>query len=262
MDMRHLRIIALIAALGMLAGGCRLLGGAASPAPGVEGTWLLSSGSVDGSPIALVAGSEPTMTLSGTDIGGRAGCNLYGGTFAIHGDRITISALSMTEMACDEDRMAEEAAYSAALDRVDTITLDGDRLVLAGSGVELRFTVVPPVADAELVGTPWLLQSLISADTATSVLGEPATMLLSADGQISGSTGCRTYAGAYARSGDTVTVTSLVVDDRACGDDLAGQDAHVLGVLDGSFSVTIDGNRLTIMAADGAGLDFAAELPD
>lgn len=259
--MQRLATASLVLALGILLPGCRLLSGG-TPQPAPQGTWQLTSGVLDGAPIPLVAGSEPTLTISGSDVGGRAGCNIYGGTATFEDGRVTISALSMTEMACDEERMAEEAAYSTALGRVDAFELAGDRLTLRGGGAELSYERVPPVADADLIDTTWLLQSVLTGDATSSVVGEPAILSFGADGQLSGSTGCRTFSGTFTRAENAISVGSLVTDDRGCSEETAAQDAHVLGVLEGMVRISIDGSQLTLTADDGTGLGYQAELPD
>jgi heat shock protein HslJ len=220
----------------------------------LDGAWQLVDGMHAGEAIPLVEDRPITMTIEGTQLGGTSGCNQYGGSFELDGSAISISALSMTEMACDEPIMAAEAAYLAALGAVDTVARADDQLTLSGPDADLRFEPVPPVPNAQLIGTSWSLDSLIVGDAVSSVMGEPATLELTDDGSIIGSTGCRGFGGQYTISDDTVEVGELVVDLRACDGGLAEQDEHVLRVLEGGFSVTIDGNRLTLMSeADGLG---------
>jgi len=47
-------------------------------------------------------------------------------------------------MACAEEVMASEAAYRAALGRVETAALESGELLLEGDGVELRFRPLSP----------------------------------------------------------------------------------------------------------------------
>ena len=236
---------------------CACGGSPSGAGPALDGTWLLEKGAHDGRPVPIVEGSRITMTIDGSQIGGTAACNLYGGTIERDGASIRISALTMTEMACDEPVMAAEAAYVAALADVTTAARDGDRLALGGPEVELEFSLLPPVPAAELIGTIWTLDSLIAGDAVSSVSGEPATLQLRDDGTLSGSTGCRSFGGTYEVIGDEVRVTDLAADARACPDELAGQDDHVLAVVGDGFAVTIDGNRLTL--SDGAsGLGYLA----
>jgi heat shock protein HslJ len=126
--------------------GCSIFSGGATAS--LDGEWQLRDGTNQGQPIPIVAGSRITLKVDGTQVGGSAACNLYGGTLEVHGSSVVISALSMTEMACQEDLMASEAAFLAALPRTTTIARNGDNLVLTGPELELHFDLVAPVADA------------------------------------------------------------------------------------------------------------------
>ena len=216
----------------------------------LDGEWQLRDGTNQGQPIPIVAGSRITLKVDGTQVGGSAACNTYGGTLEVHGSSVVISALSMTEMACEEDRMASEAAFLAALPRATTVARSGDSLVLTGPELELRFALVPPVADANLIGTTWILDSLVSGEVASSTLGERVTLELNGDGTISASTGCRDVTGRYTVSEGQVQVTLDPYDTIGCAQELGAQDTHILNVLSDGFSVAIDGERLTVTAGD------------
>jgi heat shock protein HslJ len=183
---------------------------------------------------------------------------VYGGTIKVRGSSISISALSMTEMACQEKLMASEAAYLAALPRVTTVDRSVSSLVLSGPQVELRFALVPPVANANLVGTAWILDSLISGDAVSSTVGERVALQLSGDGRLSASTGCRDVTGSYTVSDGQVEVTLDPYDAIGCAGELGAQDAHILDVLSGAFSIDINGDRLTLMAGN-QGIGYRAE---
>jgi heat shock protein HslJ len=236
--------------------GCSLLTAGASAA--LDGEWQLQTGANQGGAVPIVAGSRITLKIDGTQVGGTAACNQYGGKIHLSGTSISITDLIQTEMAClDERLMASESAFLAALPRATTATRDGDSLVLTGPQVELRFSRVAPVADAELVGTTWILDSLISGDAVSSTVGE-ATLELSVNGRISASTGCRDVTGTYTKSGGQVHVTLDPYDMIACISPLGDQDSHVLNVLTSGFEVSVDGNRLTLTAGD-TGLGYRAE---
>lgn len=248
--------LAALAAPALILAACDLgLGGAVE----VDGSWQLERGSQRGAALPVPDGGAITLEVDGEDIGGRAACNLYGGSIEVNGNRITLRASEMTEMGCEEELMAAEAAYIAAIGAVDRAARADDRLVLTGPNVELRFTLIPRVPQADLVGTRWILDGLVSGDAVSSTLGEEATLELADDGSFTGSTGCRTFGGDYAVNGGQVTVTHLVQDDGACADELAGQDEHVLDVIGGGFAVAVDGDRLTLSASDGLGLTYRAD---
>ena len=221
----------------------------------VTGDWQLAAGTVDGGPFRIVKDSPITMTVSGTHIGGRAACNAYGGEIVLDGGLVKFGLMSMTEMACREPVMAAEAAYVAALARIVGAARDGDRLVLTGPNVELDFDPLAPQPIAALVGTDWVLESLVKGDVASSVAGEPATLRLEHAGTFKGSTGCRTFSGRWVTAEGGITPTDFGMDQIECPPDLAAQDRHVTGVLEG-FRASIDGRILTLTGRDGNGLIY------
>ena len=105
----------------------------------LEGGWQLASGTVDGAPFPVVAESPITLLVQGAAISGRAACNQYGGTLSVVDGRPRLAMTSMTEMACERPVMAAEAAFGAALPRVTSASIDGERLRLTGEGIELVF---------------------------------------------------------------------------------------------------------------------------
>ena len=242
--------------LALLLSGCSLIsGGSAS----LDGEWLLQAGTNQGQGIPMVAGSKITLRVDGTQAGGSAACNLYGGTIQVNGSSIVISALSMTEMACQENLMASESAYLAALPRVTTAERNGDGLVLTGPQVELRYTLIPPAANASLVGTTWVLESLISGEAVSSTVGGRVTLELNGEGKLSATTGCRSVTGSYTVSDGQVQVTLDPWDLIGCvPEELAAQDAHILAVLGDGFGISVAGDRLTLTSRD-KGIGYRAE---
>ncbi|MCF6277540.1 MAG: META domain-containing protein [Anaerolineales bacterium] len=88
-------------------------GGPTSPAS-LEGTpWTLTAYA----DTALIAGTGFTAVFADGQIGGSAGCNSYGGEYALNGNRIEIGMLMMTEVACLEPQglMEQEQALLAFL---------------------------------------------------------------------------------------------------------------------------------------------------
>jgi heat shock protein HslJ len=248
-DMRALILMFLLA-------GCSFLTNAASAS--LDGDWQLQAGTNQGQPVPIVAGSPINLKIDGTQAGGTAACNHYGGQIQISGSRISFGEVIQTEMACLDDQvMASETAYVTALPKVTTAERNGNGLVLSGPGVELRFALIPPVANADLVGTTWVLDSLISGDAVSSTVGEPATLQLNADGTFAMSTGCRDVTGRYTVEGNRVQATLDPYDLFACGNGLGNQDEHVLKVISNGFTVTIEGASLTLTAG-GKSLGYRA----
>jgi heat shock protein HslJ len=248
------RQLAVMAIISLFLAACGTPGASASP----EGSWDLTSGTVDGKPLPMVDSAPITLVFDQDGVGGRAACNQYFGQFEVNGDSITITGLGQTEMGCDPAIMDSEAAYLAALARADTITIDGDTLLLEGEGVELSFERSAPVPTADLNGTVWVLDGLVDGDAVSSTMGDRATLELFTDGSLIGSTGCRDLNGTYEVDGSSISVSQLNADDE-CSQDVEAQDKHVVSVIENGFDYAIDHQTLTLTGADGLGLVYIAE---
>ncbi len=226
-------------------------------ADSLEGTWQMTSGTVDGQEVPLLDSHPITIHFEGTQLSGTASCNQNSGSFDLDGSTISIGPVAMTEMACTpEETMQAEAMFGQAITRVDTVTID-EGLTLSGDGVELVFEALETLTDAELTNTVWNLDGLISNDAiSTPVLGTNATVEFFTDGSMLGDTGCRPFSGQYSVSGAEVIVEGLAADGHECEPDVADQDALVLTVLGDRFRVEIDGARLIASSQGGLGLVF------
>lgn len=98
----------------------------------------------------VVAGSKVTLRF-GEDghAGGSAGCNQYGAPYVEGEGTLTFDTIISTLMACvDEDVMAQEIDYLAALQQVSAFTLDGDQLVLTGEDEAKRLVFTRGIEEA------------------------------------------------------------------------------------------------------------------
>ena len=224
-----------------------------------QGSWELSSGSVNGAEIPIVDDHPITLTIEGAEIGGTAACNSYGGRLTITDGRLEIRDLGMTAMGCEEPLMAAEAAYTAALTAVESIGGEGGELVMSGPDVELRFSALAPPPTAELVDTVWVLETLFVGDVASSPLGQPATLELRSDGTFVGSTGCRSFSGDWLARGEQIFAPSFGMDGSECPADLSQQDGHVVSVIGDGFVPSVVEDLLTLTDPGGVGLVYRAE---
>ena len=71
-----------------------------------DGDWQLVSG------VPLLDGYPITLSIAGSEAGGRAACNSYGASVAVAGDTITFGELSGTEMGCEPDVMGADRGPS------------------------------------------------------------------------------------------------------------------------------------------------------
>jgi len=224
----------------------------------VEGPWALVAGTVDGNAIPLVDGHPITIRFDGTEVGGTAACNSYGGRVTSVDARLTITDLGMTDMACEAAVMAAESAYIGALVKVTRIAAVDDELILDGDDVAMRFERLPLPPTADLVDTVWRLDSVFVGDVASSPLGEPATLELRSDGSLHGSTGCRTFDGTWIEAGEQIDAPTLRMNEAECPAELAAQDSHVTSVIGDGFVPTIADGLLTLVDPGGVGLVYRA----
>lgn len=258
-------------------GGASSTGGPADdagPAPPV-GAWAL----VDAEP-AIEVPPDARVTLTIEDdgdgrlqVGGTAACNTYGGLLEAGGGTWHVERLSWTEMGCEPARMAAEAAYLDAFQRIGAWQVDGDTLVLTGDDVRLTFDRLAQVDQAALTGTTWVLDGLVSGsgdDASVSSVPadvEPAELRLEDDGTFTLFTGCRDFAGEWTTSGDELALPSwgqaegsrgvAPNGDLDCGDDAEAQERTVLEVVEGGAVPMVEGDRLTLRRG-GTGLVFRA----
>ncbi|HUF94996.1 MAG TPA: META domain-containing protein [Acidimicrobiia bacterium] len=225
----------------------------------LTGSWQLTSGSHGEATLEPIATHPVTIEFTAEHVGGTAACNSYGGTFDASTGAITISELAITEMACDPPETMElERAYIEALLAVSEATIEGTTLTLSGPEATLEFEALPPVPTADLLGTVWVLDGLVSGDSVSSVAGDRATLEVFSDGSLLGSTGCRTLTGTYVESAGSIETPTLAADGE-CPDDLFDQDSQVISVLEGPFQAEVDGQSLTLTRSGGEGLTYRSD---
>ena len=240
---------------------------AGSPTPpastngSLHGRQFLSVNVTDGGqPRPLVAGTRIRLSFQDDDLSAQAGCNIIGGMYEIEDGKLVFTGGSMTEMACDEPRMAQDQWFVSFLGSQPTLTLDGDNLTLAAGETVISLLdseVAEP--DQPLVGTTWTLMSLISGDAVSSVpAGVVATLAFADDGRVDVNPGCNQGAGNYSVDTDSISFSDVITTKMACDGSAMQVENAVLQVLatDG-LTFTIDANVLTITGGD-IGLQFTA----
>jgi len=116
----------------------------------VAGDWQLESGTIDGVAIPVVEGFDVTMTIEAPSIVGTSACNSWGGRIALVDGEIHVTETSSTMKLCADPVMASEAAFMRAIPLVRSAARDGDRLTLAGPGLEMAFVTLVPARRSTL----------------------------------------------------------------------------------------------------------------
>ena len=258
------RILGLVVAAATILSACSSVGAgpsappSTSPSPAgatVDGKTYLSSGIQGGT---LVAGTQVRLSFKDGQIGASAGCNSMSGAYTIAGGRLTASQLITTDMGCDAPRMTQDEWLAKLLGGA-AITVTGDTLTLEEGPVKLTLLdkeVATP--DKPITGTNWVLDGIISGDTASSVPAGVTASIKIVDGHVDVDTGCNTGSGTVEVTGNTLTFGPLTLTKKACEAGPASVEGAVTSVLTAkSVHFTIDADGLTLDAGT-SGLTFRA----
>ncbi len=218
----------------------------------LQGTWQLESGTVAGVAFEPVAGHPVTLIVEPGSVGGSAGCNSYGGRLVV-GPALSILEMASTAMACEpSDVMDVEMTYTRGLMNVETMARQGDKLTLSGPDVDLLFRQVADVDPAAFADIEWRLVALGAEEGGEAPAGEVPTLVLTSDGRLIATTGCRDLDGAWTTSGPDVLVTRMAASGE-CPADLVIQDSMIISVLGDGFRPSIvDGDLILTSMGDEA----------
>ncbi|MGH2537325.1 MAG: META domain-containing protein [Candidatus Promineifilaceae bacterium] len=112
-------------------------GGSADPAALVGAEWLLENFVIGGDAVnSVLQGTEIVATFSEDGgVSGRA-CNTFSGSYTVDGDKLEISPLIHTEIACLEPAgvMEQETAFFEAMHKAASYAVSGDQLTLYDAG--------------------------------------------------------------------------------------------------------------------------------
>jgi len=239
-------------------------GGAAGERPGAPadalpaGRTFVSTGVTQaGTAKPLVTGTSIRLRiLDGNRIAVQAGCNTAEGAARLDAGTLVVDDLATTEMGCDEALHQQDEWITGFFRGRPTWRLDGENLVLTGKDLELTMVDNETAQPARpLVGTRWMVDTMVSAGASSSVpAGTAAFLTLTDDGKVTGSTGCNSFGGTAKVDSKTITFGELIMTKMACEGAAGDLEASVLRVLDQPLTYRIDGTTLILEAPDGNGL--------
>ncbi|MEJ2486931.1 MAG: META domain-containing protein [Anaerolineales bacterium] len=89
-----------------------------------------------------IEAAKPTIAFTDGEVSGSASCNQYGGSYQVDGDKISFSAMFMTEMYCMEPEgvMEQESLYLEMLGNAESFELsEGQLMIFMADGETLTF---------------------------------------------------------------------------------------------------------------------------
>ena len=230
----------------------------------LRGRTFLSTGVTENGQLKqLVSGTRIRLSFGeeGRRIAANAGCNHLGAEARIEDGRLLAGEMGMTAMGCDGGRGEQDAWLAKFLADKPTIRVSGTELVLANNTTEIRLldrTVADP--DRPLIGTRWVVESVIDRDTASSIpQGAVAQLVLNADGSFTGNTGCNQMGGGAVIAAPTIRFAGVFTTKMACEEGRMRLEQAVLSVLRDDVSYEIEADQLRLRHASEQGLDLRAE---
>lgn len=247
--------LAALPAVALIAAGCSGGDGAGAPALAGSSWSLVSYASSAGDATDAVSGTDgaPLTFAADGSLAGSTGCNRFTGTYEQDGSSLSITLGAVTEMACEGELGAQEAAVLAALPQVASLDA-ASGLVLVSKGGDVLLTYGAGLSD--LAGTSWQATGINNG--AAAVVSDDttggATITFSEDGTASGTGGCNSFATTFTTTPDgqidfsPIGATLMACEDEAVS---ATEQAYFLA-LDNSATFTIEGTTLNLRDADGA----------
>lgn len=226
----------------------------ADPPAGLEGRTFLSTASTGR---VLVAGSQVRIAFEGGTLSLSAGCNSMSGGYRVVDGRLETGQMAMTEMACAEPLMAQDQWVATFVSGAG-IKLDGDTLTLGKDGVTL--TLVDRVVadpDRPLLGTRWVVDSLVSGDSVGNVPQGVIAALTFSDGRVDVEAGCNSGGGSIEIGVGTITFGPIALTKMACAGPAWLVEDVVTAVLSGNVAYAIEADTL-MLEAGGKGLVLRA----
>ena len=264
------KIAVIILTVSVLLAACTPSGGQKATIdmdPLYTGTWhLVAYGNDDG--ISIVTPGLRTYISFQEDgnLSGNAGCNNFFGTFDAKkdGSFSVGEPLGSTLMFC-EPFMDEESAFLAALQSAEGLVFNEvEQLVVrfSDSADGYDFMLLVNQTNVPLVGTGWVLDSLVSPDGEIAIPPTSAPLLnFSEDGRLSGSGGCNRIMSGYTIEGNTISINEFASSMMYCDGLMDLEDRFTAG-LEQVSRFEINGDRLVLsdVAFSNVLTFFAAEM--
>jgi heat shock protein HslJ len=181
---------------------------------------------------------------------GNDGCNQFTGTYTASGSKLKLGPLAGTQKACVGAAGEVANRVQAALGRVAAYEISAKTLRLEGAGGEelLVYNATVPSPEGK-----WEVLSVLYDDAIRSVIiGSSLTADFTADGKVSGQSGCNSFSGEYETSGTQIRIGPLAATQRACAEEEVNkQEQGYLAALESARSFEQTGTQMTLLNAKG-----------
>lgn len=268
---------ALVGSVALLLAGCGGGGGAAvtDAVPGLTSTTVAPSS--DGSALEADDLQAQAFVAEADDVDGYrlaggtaleveflpgllivdAGCQVLSAPYELADDRLAWSSDPIRAPgACRAERQLQDRWIADRLLEGLDASFDGEVLVLRGDDVEIRLGADPDASteDAPLIGTTWLLATVVDGDGASTVAGgsAPPRLRIAPSGAAELFDGCNegSVVVAVEADGAVLRFGPIQATGAECDGPVAEVAEALAATLDGTVFAQVDGRTLTIAKGD------------
>jgi heat shock protein HslJ len=230
--------------------------GSSEPGGELDGREVLATGAQG---FEIVGGTTIRLAFERASVRADAGCNHMSSDYEVVDGVLHLGSLGSTAMACDPPLMDQDERLATFLMSKPAVELDGDTLTLT-SGRSVITLLDREVADPDrpLEGTRWVLDTIVSGDSASSIPTGITASLTISDGTMRIDSGCNTGSAPVGVRDHVIDVGRLTITLVRCSDEQMEVERAMVDTLQGSVSFTVEAARLTLTAGD-RGLSFVAD---
>lgn len=227
----------------------------ASPALSLDGSmWNLSGFRTGDDLTPPVLNTHPTLDFKDGQVSGSAGCNGYGASYTLDGDKISFGSegFMSTMMYCEaQGIMDQETRFLDWMQKAESVEVVGEQLIVHTPEGDLVFDKAQPLA---LEGTNWLLSGIVESDAVVSTVVDQQINIQFQDGQVAGSSGCNRFFADYQLDGEKITLGVVGGTEMACEEDAMLREGAFLSALAQVTAYKIERTTLTLLDANGNAL--------
>jgi heat shock protein HslJ len=196
-----------------------------------------------------VTGTTVRLHFEDGQLNAHADCNSMFGEYTVRDGTLVVGGLGSTARGCEPGRAAQDQFIGDFLASQPKIALEQNQLTLTGTNATLVLLdreVADP--DRPLVGTRWVVDTLIENDGASSLPGQAdPTLQFRTDGVYEVDTTCNQVQGHYELGDSELSLSNYSTTQAACSGAAGSLDAHLQRVFKLSkLKVRIEARHLTL----------------
>jgi len=215
----------------------------------LEGKWILKSMNGEAAS-SLFSTKVPTLNFDfdKNSVFGNGGCNSYGGNFTLSGNKLSVTNVISTMMACVGAE--KEGVFFQTLSKEYELSVNGNQMMLKqGAYIVFTFEKAKPVTVHDLSGR-WMLEVLEGATANVYFTDVVPTINFDAENmRVTGNSGCNNYNAPFELNGGQLKVEKMALTRRGCPNGMEGERKYVQ-LVSGMSDIEIEGDRL-ILKRDG-----------